>query len=68
MFQFKFNSSGKRIKLFLLENEYPTSILNSVINKYLEKKFTYLPNFNVKGKQVYLSLLNGGKKSEELKI
>ena len=43
-------------------------ILNTVINKYLAKKFTYLPNYNVKGKQVYSSLPYGGKKSEELKV
>ena len=63
-----FHQEIQRIKLILLENEYPTTILNTVINKYLEKKFTYLPNYNVKGKQVDLSLPYGGKKSEELKV
>ena len=47
---------SKRIKLILRENEYPTKILNTVICKYLEKKITYLTNYNLKGKQVYLSL------------
>ena len=36
-----FHQEIQRIKLILLENEYPTTILNTVINKYLEKKFTY---------------------------
>ena len=69
LFQLKFfHNDIQRIKSILLENEYSTKILNSAINNYLEKKITYLPNYNLKGQQVYLSLPTGFKKSEILKV
>ena len=49
-----FHQEIQWIKLILLENEYPITVLNNTIKKYLGKRFTPVLNYNVKGKPVYM--------------
>ena len=62
-----FHKEIQNLKLILLKNEYPITILNKEIKRFLRDKFEPRLNYRVKGKPVFLVLPYGGEKTDELK-